>query len=260
VKLTFDDDEPIRADAAVVRLIPDAAQFARMRLGFAPDARQEELLRCEAKQGILNCSRQWGKSTMAAIKAVHRAYFHPKSLVVVASPTERQSAEFVLKAKGMLMQLGVRVRGDGHNRISLKLPNGSRIVGLPGTEGTVRGFSAVSLLIIDEASRVRDELYKGLLPMLMVADGDVWLLSTPWGQRGFFYEMWEHGGEDWARFRVPATECGRLPAALLERHRRQMGEAWFRQEYLCDFVATEDQMFDAGMVDEMVEPGGGWRL
>lgn len=256
--VTFVKD--FKTSAAVRKpVIPDAVRFAREWLGLDPDKRQEELLRSSAKQGILNCTRQWGKSLMAAIMAVHRAYFYPNSLVVVASPTERQSAEFVLKCRQMLTRLGVRTRGDGHNRISLLLPNGSRIVGLPGTEATVRGFSA-HMLIIDEASRVKDELYKTLRPMVMVEDGDVWLLSTPWGKRGFFYEMWEHGGDEWARFRVPATECPRIPKERLERERKQMGDAWFRQEYLCDFMATGGQMFGWDMLEDAVEQGGGWKL
>ena len=82
----------------------------------------------------------------------------------------------------MVRQLGIEPRGDGDNEISLLLPNGSRIVGLPGTEATVRGFSAVSLLLIDEASRVDDAMYKALRPMLAVGDGDLWLMSTPYGQ------------------------------------------------------------------------------
>jgi hypothetical protein len=46
-------------------------------------------------------------------------------------------------------------KGDRRNPISLAFPNGSRIVGLPGTEATVRGFSSVSLVLIEEAARVR---------------------------------------------------------------------------------------------------------
>ena len=47
----------------------DAVTFARTRLGFLPDAQQMEVLQSDAKRGILNCSRQWGKSTVAAAKA-----------------------------------------------------------------------------------------------------------------------------------------------------------------------------------------------
>ena len=233
--------------------IPDAAHFAEGALGFKPDEQQRALLQCNAKQGILNCSRQWGKSTVAAIKAVHRAHFFAESLVIVASPTERQSAEFLLKARHFMKRLKIPVRGDGHHRASLRFPNGSRIVGLPGKEDTTRGYSEVSLLIIDEAARVTDELYKALRPILAVADGDVWLLSTPRGKRGFFWECWELGGTDWTRFTVRATECSRISSERLELERRQMGDQWFRQEFLCEFVADGGQMFDRDLVMGAIE-------
>src|SRR4051812_4591435 len=180
----------------------DAAEFARMRLGLDIDARQAEILRSNAKRGILNCSRQWGKSTVAAVKALHRAYTQPGSLILVASPTERQSTELLKKIRAMVRRLGVRPRSDGGSDPTILLPNGSRIVALPGSEATVRGFSAPCMLLIDEASRVSDDLYKALRPMLAVSDGELWLMSTPWGKRGFFYETWEHGGPEWMRVRV----------------------------------------------------------
>ncbi|MBV9398443.1 MAG: terminase family protein [Bryobacterales bacterium] len=197
---------------------------------------------------MLNCTRQWGKSTLAAIKAVHRAYAQPGSLVIVASPTERQSGEFLRKAAEMVARLGIRPRGDGRNAASLLFPNGSRVVGLPGTEGTIRGFSAVALMIIDEAARVADSLYKALRPMLAVADGDLWLLSTPRGKQGFFYENWANGGEEWDRVAVRAEECPRISARFLEDERKQLGEAWFRQEYECEFVDDGFGWFDRDVV------------
>jgi hypothetical protein len=122
-----------------------------------------------------------------------------------------------------------------------------------GKEDTIRGYSRVSLLIIDEAARVTDELYKALRPMLAVANGDVWLLSTPFGKRGFFWECWELGGKDWARFTVRATECGRISKERLEVERRQMGDQWFRQEFLCEFVADGARMFDRDVVMAALE-------
>jgi hypothetical protein len=238
----------------------EVVEFARSRLGFFPDPQQEELLRSGEKSGrqvidlphshrrIVNCTRQWGKSTVAAVVAVHRAYFRAKSLVVVACPTEKQSAELVWKARDFMTKLGLRQRRDGSNRISLRFPNGSRIVGIPGKEATLRGFSAVSLLIIDEASRVDDAVYKALRPMLAVGNGDLWLLSTPFGKRGFFYENWAGGGEDWVRTAVPATECSRITDGFLEQERRQMGDLWFRQEYLCEFIDEGHQMFGRDLV------------
>ena len=94
---------------------------------------------------------------------------------------------------------------------------------LPGSEATVRGFSAVSLLLVDEASRVEDEMYLAIRPMLAVSEGTLWLMSTPYGKRGFFWEAWERGGPEWERVRVPATECPRIRPEFLEEERRAMG-------------------------------------
>jgi hypothetical protein len=251
---TFDRDAwLVRKTAADdVRTEEDVVGFVRNRLGIEPDEKQAQVLRSGAKRGILNCSRQWGKSTMAAAKAVHRAYTQEGKLVLVASPSRRQSGELLRKAAGMMRRLGIRPQGDGTNESSLLLPNGSRLVGLPGTEGTVRGYSAVSLMLIDEAARVEDGMYKALRPMLAVGDGDMWMMSTPCGKRGFFYENWAHGGPDWLRVRVPATECGRIGARFLEEERRQLGARWFEQEYMCEFVDSEAGVFDRELLESAV--------
>jgi hypothetical protein len=47
--------------------------------------------------------------------------------------------------------------------------------------------------------------------MLAASNGHLWLLSTPDGKQGFFYDAWANGGAGWARFRVPATLCPASP-------------------------------------------------
>ncbi len=226
------------------------AAWALESLGFKADAQQTLVLDWTAKRGILNCTRQWGKSTVAAAKAVHRAWHEPESLVLVASPSSRQSGEFIRKTAAFVRRLGCRARGDGDNNMSLLLPNGSRIVGLPGTEETVRGFSAVSLLLIDEASRVLDAMYNALRPMLAVTNGDLWLMSTPWGKRGFFWKAWANGGKLWERMSVPATECERITKEFLEEERTAIGETWLAQEYLCQFVDDGSGWFGMEVVEQ----------
>jgi len=163
----------------------DIADFARARLDFQPDEKQLAVLR-GSRRGIVNCTRQWGESTVTAAKAVHRAHTQPGSLTLALSPSARQSGEFLRKAEHFVRRLGIKPRGDGDNELSIAFPNDSRIVGLAGNETTVRGFSAVSLLLIDEAARVDDELYRAMRPVLAVCNGDLWLMSTPNGKRGFF--------------------------------------------------------------------------
>lgn len=247
-----------RITAQRARTVMDEVEFARTRLGFEPDESQAIVLRSRTKRGILNCARQWGKSSVTAVKALYRVVVRPGCLVVVASPTKRQSAEWMRKVKRMAARLGIEPRGDGDNAVSLMLPNGSRIVGLPGKADTTRGFSAVSMLVIDEAARVSDELYEALRPMLSVTNGDLWMLSTPRGKSGFFYETWRYGGAEWLKVSGPATECARMSREFLEEQRSVMGVDAFRREHLCEFAGGGDAVFDRELVeaamDEDVEP------
>jgi hypothetical protein len=123
------------------------------------------------------------------------------------------------------------------------MKNKSRIISLPGSEGTIRGFSGASLIIEDEAARVPDELYFAVRPMLAVSGGRLILMSTPFGKRGHFFKEWTEGGNKWERIMITAHDCPRITPEFLEEERQALGEWWFKQEYLCEFVETEDSVF-----------------
>lgn len=217
-----------------------------------PDPWQEKLLLSDSKRILLNCSRQSGKSTTASLKALHRAMFRGNSDVLIVAPSERQSKEFFRKLIEVYHALGELVPADSEQRLTLELANGSRVVALPGTEKTIRGFSASELIIIDEAARIEDELVSTMLPMLAVSGGTLMMLTTPWGKRGIFYQEWMEGDE-WERYRVPATDCPRIPAAFLEEEKRRK-EPWrFAQEYMCAFVDNEDVVFPSELLEAALE-------
>jgi superfamily II DNA or RNA helicase len=125
----------------------------------------------------------------------------------------------------------------------VELRNGSRIQSLPGKEATIRGYSGVDLLIVDEASRVTDDLYNAIRPMLAVSDGRLALLSTPFGRRGFFFNVWERG-EDWKKIRITAKQCPRITEEFLKRERASMPHWFYRQEYECSFEESQAALFD----------------
>ena len=240
---------------ASVTGVSSVSEWARAELGFAADERQAELLDSGTRRLLLCCARQWGKSTVTAIRVAHHVLFQPGAMVVVAGPAKRQSGEFLAKVAGFMGRLGIRWKSDGLNKYSMVLENGSRLVAVPGRAAFIRGFSAVTFLVIDEASKAEDSLYAALTPMLATTDGMLWLMGTPSGQAGFFYREWVRGGAHWKRMSVPATECGRIGAEFLARERVSMGEDLFRQEYLCEFLAGPGQMFTAEMFDACVEAG-----
>jgi Terminase large subunit, T4likevirus-type, N-terminal len=233
-----------------LKLALDRAAFAK-RLGLQPDPWQEDLLRSISDRVLLNCCRQSGKSTMTGIIALHRALYHPVSLILCLAPALRQSQELFGKVLGFYRDLDRPIPAQAERKLSLELENGSRIVTLPGTDKTIRGFSGAALLIVDEASRVADELYFSIRPMLAVSGGALMMLSTPHGKRGIFYEEWT-GGRGWGHYQVPAVECPRIPQAFLEEERRSLPDWIYRQEYLCSFEETEDAVFTTEMVDAAV--------
>jgi hypothetical protein len=235
-----------------LRYALDPYLFASEALGVCPDPWQKQVLRSPNKRVILNCCRQAGKSTIASIIALHRIIFKQGSLVLLVSPSLRQSAELFRKVIKFLDQLPFSPSRIEDNKLSLQLKNGSRIVSLPGEEMNIRGYSSVDLIIEDEASRVSDNLYRAIRPMIAVSKGSLLLMSTPFGKRGHFYEEWQKG-IDWLKVEIPATKCPRIPEDYLELERNSLGDWWFNQEFMCKFVDTEDQFFSFQEVMDAID-------
>jgi hypothetical protein len=222
--------------------------------GLEPDPWQAAVLRSAASRQALLCCRQSGKSTTTAVLGVHTALHEPGSLVPLVSPSLRQSGELFRKCLQLYRAAGRPVPSEAET-LRLELENGSRIVSLPGKDSTIRGYSAVRLLAVDEAARVPDDVYASVRPMLAVSQGRLVALSTPFGRRGFFWREWEDGGAAWDRVKVTAHDCARIPASFLEEERRSLGDARFRSEYLCEFVDTEESVFDSAEVLAALDPG-----
>jgi hypothetical protein len=237
---------------ADLTLALDRVAFAR-QLGIEPDPWQVDLLRSASDRVLLNCCRQSGKSTMSAIIALHRTLYHPSSLALILAPAERQAKETFSKVAGYYRDLGYPIPSDSYRKLGMELTNGSRVEALPGSEKTVRGFSGVDLLILDEAARIDDALYHATRPMLAVSGGALIMLSTPAGKRGVFFEEWTNG-EGWERYGVPATDCPRIGEDFLEEEWRTLPTRIFRQEYECSFEDLEDQVFRFEEVEQAITP------
>lgn len=222
----------------------DPCNLAR-GVGMIPDPWQADVLRSHHPRILLNCTRQGGKSVTVATKAVHVAVYEPGSLTLLLSPSQRQSSELFKKTTAIYKSLGRPVPSESENALSLTLENGSRVVSLPGTEATIRAYSAVRLLLVDEAARVPDETIAAVRPMLAVSGGQLIMLSTPFGRRGAFFEAWQHGGPTYERHRIPASECPRISATFLEEERSALGEWFFRSEYECEFGDAQAAAFNS---------------
>jgi Terminase large subunit, T4likevirus-type, N-terminal len=201
-------------------------------LGLTPDPWQRDVLRSRAQRILLNCSRQAGKTTVAAALAIRETLFVPNGSVLIISASERQSAEVLRVVTQGLDAVGPCYKTRTSTEVEIE--GAGRVISLPCREATARGFVG-SLLIIDEAARVPDEVYEAVSPSLGARNGRTVCLSTPCGRRGFFYQFWIDDDPDSLKISVPATQVSRLSPAFLARKRRELGEQAFAQEFLCQF-------------------------
>jgi hypothetical protein len=213
------------------------------RVGIDPDPWQTKALRSSSPRVLLNCCRQSGKSTVAGLLALHAALYRPRSTTLLVSPSQRQSTELFRKVLAAYRHLSRPIPSEAENAMSLLLDNGSRVVSLPGNESSIRAFTA-DLLIVDEASRVPDDLYVAVRPMLAVSGGRLLALSTPQGVSGWWAEAW-HSPDAWERYDVPAASCPRIDPSFLEEERLALGEWRYAQEYECKFMDDEWSIFSA---------------
>jgi len=210
------------------------------KYGYSPDEWQQRILIERPERLLLNCSRQSGKTTVVATMAVDEMLRGP-NLVLAICPSERQSKE-LLRTVSQIYR-SVEALPEQESTICIQCPNGARMFALPSSEANIRGFSKVALLLIDEASRVKDELFHSVKPMLAISHGRLACLSTPFGKRGFFHEEWTKG-VGWDRVMVKATDCPRISAKFIAEEKAALPEAWFRQEYMCEFADTDGAVFN----------------
>lgn len=244
---------------------------------------QKAVLRDRATRICINGARQAGKSTIISSKACHMAKYRKGSLTVILAPTQKQSQEDMEKINSFLSRDPAYPERIKNNSEELKLENGSRILVLTASDDAARGFSNPDLIIFDEASRIDDSVYDAVRPMITNnLDAVIVEISTPNGKKGFFYNHFH--SQSWSRYEVRCpwdyVATSSLPTLrkttyhgidgvsyfLSPRHFNLteqmevirggqggygMSERKYRQEYCCEFVEAEAQVFANELIDSL---------
>jgi hypothetical protein len=217
--------------------------------GLTPDPWQAQFLSDPSKRLTLLCCRRAGKSFAAAAKTLAHCSTTANALALVFSPTLRQSVEFARYVRDLDKALGSPVKRARESLTQIEWANGARLMSLPDNQRGVVGFTP-TLVVIDEASRVSDDLYKSVRPMLALGASLV-ALSTPFGKRGWFFDLWDTPARlgRFKHWRVTADHCPRISPAFLAEERAELGERWFRQEWYCSFEDAVDAVFAKSVID-----------
>ena len=231
-------------------------EFARLA-GIELEAWQKAVLRSDHKAKILLCGRRTGKSTLAAVTALYRALTTPGFNTIFVAPSLDQAQIPYLMAISMYRALGRPVPAISERRTGLELSNGSELRAMAAVDRSKRGFSA-DLLCVDEASRIEDAAYYGaLLPSITRSTGHVMLMSTPYLNEGFFAETWYAQDDEWERTFLTSEDCEYFQKhpERLEMVKSKVPEWFYRQEYLCEFLADEFSIFNPDDVARAARAG-----
>jgi hypothetical protein len=243
----------------------DPAQLFRDATGHTPAPWQEGFLRCKDPRVALAVSRQGGKSTLTAIKAIHAAMFHPGSLVLLAAPGQAQASELLHKCRTFYKAIGAPRGSYGDSATRLEFQNVSRVLALTGNPDSVRGYSAPRLLVVDEGARVEEELITSLKPMLAASPpGSQFVaLSTPRGRQNWFFEeiFSERATGEWRTWQIPASEIDWITESFLRGERATMGREQYAEEYGAEFNTFSGGAFDPNWVAQATTPEASiWRF
>ncbi|WP_122263865.1 terminase large subunit domain-containing protein [Ornithinimicrobium cerasi] len=204
-------------------------------------------MRSTSRRVLVRCARQVGKTTTTSVKALHTALYQPASLVLVISPSQRKSDEFLVRVRSLYRASGRPPPIAREAASAIEFVNGSRVISLPGTEGTSRGFAGARLLVLDEAARVDDDIFAAVLPMVG-SQGAIWALSTPWGARGWFYDLHEGDGaavNGWERHLVDVHASDQYDERRISDTQATVSRFVWASDYLCEFEDADAQLFSS---------------
>lgn len=199
---------------------------------------------------VLVAHRRFGKTVLSINHLLKQALLCKRergSFAYVAP--QRNQAKIVVW--GMLKHYSdpVPMRKINEGELSIQLPNGAtiRIFGADNPDA-LRGlyFDGV---ILDEVAQMKAEVWGEIIqPALADRQGWALFIGTPKGVNLFselYYDALERmkrGDNTWAALSYPVTETTALPAEEVERLRSELSDNAFRQEMLCDFNASSDDV------------------
>jgi len=235
------------------KLKQDPVTFAETFLNFHPFPYQEKLLRDSSKRVVSAWGRQTGKTTTNAIKAIHFAYCNPKKLVLIVSPSLRQSMIMfdriieLINSNPHLPKSIVR-----KTRTLIQLDDGSKIVALPCSANMLRGYTA-HMIICDEAAFMPETVITQIIfPMLSTTQGNATFLSTPWGRDHFFYKAFMD--PNYSVHHVKSSECPTITKQFLDEQRRNMTAEAFQMEYEAQFTEAATSYFSQDLIRACINP------
>ena len=191
---------------------------------------------------VLSCHRRFGKS-VAIINHLIKAALTNKlknPRFAYIAPTYKQAKSIAWDYMKMFAGgiPGVRFH---ETELRCDLPNGSRITLLSSEQpDSLRGLF-LDGVCIDEVAQIDPRLWNEIIrPALSDRKGFCYFIGTPAGMTNIFYELYQHALSDdkWYAYTAKASETKIIDQEELDAAKAQMGDAKYKQEFECDWIAN----------------------
>jgi phage FluMu gp28-like protein len=233
--------------------------FARDFFGFSAKDYQAEFLRDKSKRIVLRWSRQVGKTTSIALRAIWFALTYQKTLTLIVAPTLRQSMIVSDRIQDFLSSLPrdrEKLLVDRVQRTTIRFKNGSRIIALPNNPQMLRGYTAHQVITDESAFFKEDELvfYSVLYPMLSTTDGILIASSTPWGKKSVFYRFCQ--SPDFKKYVVTCEDALRSGLGTqkgIDDTKALIPLERFQCEYMAEFIEDVDTWLTQSLIVNCID-------
>jgi len=237
----------------------DPVEFARALFKFEAKPYQAELLEDKSKRIVVRWSRQAGKTTCIALRAIWFAVTFPKTLTLIVAPSLRQSMIMSDRIGDFLMGLPKPTRLqliEKLQRTTVRFKKGSRIIALPNSPQLLRGYTA-NQVICDEGAFFKDDdlvFYNVLYPMLATTDGTLIVSSTPWSKDSVFYRMCQ--SKDFSPHiatQAQVVQSGLIKQSFIDEMKAQLPAERFQREFEAEFVEDVDAWLTQSLIVQCID-------
>ena len=222
----------------------DKFEFIKNVWRWEPHKTQREFMAYETKIKVGACGRRWGKSEALAYDMAYSFLTKRNYTQMIVSPTYDQSKLIFRTIESLLFNKGVTIKRSPYSTIRL---NKNLITARTAdNDGAGLRGNKADRIIIDEAAYIKDSVvYEVISPMLADTNGDLVLISTPFG-KNYFYDFYKRGVErsgEIASFTYKSTDNPYINKEYIEKQRLNISSISFETEYEAKFCDNVSNVF-----------------
>lgn len=229
--------------------------MARVKIPYTPRYPEVHKALESHRFTVLVAHRRFGKTVLSVNHLIKQAMLcsKPRGLFAYVGPLRNQ-AKAVAWNYLKHYSAAIPSRRVNESELSIDLPSNAKpsgsIIRIFGADNpdALRGLYFDGI-ILDEVAQMKSEVWFEIVqPALADRQGWALFIGTPKGIN-LFSDLYEdaarrsaHGDSNWLALSFPVTDTSALPESEVKRLKEELSENAFRQEMLCDFAASADNV------------------